>query len=67
MPTYIVRCKACGKEHEPSPEAIRAGTWKLCPDCTPKPTEPSRCRECSRILRTPGRTICLSCLGVPAL
>ena len=67
MTTYIVPCKQCGKEHEPTPEAIRAGNWKVCPDCTPPPAEPSHCRRCGRVLRTAGRTLCLACLGVPAL
>ena len=63
----ITTCRHCGKEHEATSEAIRAGTWKVCPTCAPKPAESGRCRECGRALRPAGRTICLSCLGVSAL
>jgi hypothetical protein len=63
MPTYIVQCKQCGKEHAPPPAAIRAGSWRLCADCAPSPAQPSRCRECGRPLAG-SRALCLRCLGV---
>ena len=39
MTDFLTTCRRCGKEYEPSRESIQAGTWKVCPDCAPKPAE----------------------------
>jgi hypothetical protein len=44
MPTYLVACRECGKEHEPTPATIRAGSWRVCPDCRTEALERGRCR-----------------------
>lgn len=66
MPIFITRCSTCGKDFEPSPVAIRAGGWQVCPTCSPQPadnTDETSCHSCGRPLRTAGRTLCLGCLG----
>jgi hypothetical protein len=67
MPTFITRCMKCGEEYEPSREAIRVGSWRLCPACQPQRKGETRCERCGRPLRTAGRRLCLNCLGVPTL
>jgi hypothetical protein len=67
MPTFITRCKQCGAEFEPDAAATRSGSWRTCPACRPQPHDETRCQQCGRPLRTAGRRLCLSCLGVPAL
>jgi hypothetical protein len=67
MTAVITNCTQCGKEHEPTPEAIRRGQWRECPSChTTAATPPNdggrRCERCGRPLRTAGRSICLGCL-----
>jgi hypothetical protein len=67
MTTYIVDCKQCGRAFEPDHRTIIAGSWRLCPTCQPQPSGESHCERCGRALRTTGRRLCLTCLGVPAL
>ena len=67
MPTFVTTCRACGKEHEPDQTSIRIGAWNRCPACAPKPAEHGHCRECGRVLRDSGRTVCLSCAGLSPL
>ena len=68
MTGVITTCRTCGKEHEPSPEAIRLGQWRVRATCNgnqgpvPSPTEPSHCERCGRPLRNTARTICMGCL-----
>jgi len=35
--SMIVVCRACGRDHEPTLDAIRAGTWRRCPACLLEP------------------------------
>ena len=36
MMAVIATCRTCGREFEPEPSAIRAGTWRDgCPHCRP--------------------------------
>lgn len=42
MPTLAVTCRRCGREYEPDPRDVRAGTWRLCPACR---DEPRRTRD----------------------
>jgi hypothetical protein len=35
--SMIVVCRACGREHEPNLDTIRAGTWRRCPACLLEP------------------------------
>jgi hypothetical protein len=67
MTTFITTCRTCGREFAPGREAIRAGSWRLCPGCQPPLHEETRCEGCGRVLRTAGRQRCLSCLGGSAL
>jgi hypothetical protein len=67
MPTYIVTCKSCGAAFGPTNEAIRSGSWKVCPTCSLKPTHETNCRECGRVLRATTRELCLRCMGVNVL
>ena len=71
MTGFITHCRRCGHEYEPDHKAIVAATWRLCPACQPQLSDQtrheSRCEQCGRPLRTAGRRLCLSCLGVPAL
>jgi hypothetical protein len=67
MSSYLVTCKTCGAEFEPSREAIKAGAWRLCPMCAPAPTKETSCRECGRVLRATKRELCLRCMGVSVL
>jgi hypothetical protein len=70
-------CRSCGAPFIPTREDLLRGPahYRVCSSCraavigsaASKPTEPSRCRECGRVLRTTGRRLCLTCLGVPAL
>ena len=64
MTTFITTCRECGREYEPTPESIRAGTWQRCPACSPAPAELNHCQECGRPLRLTSRTVCARCLGV---
>ena len=66
MPPFTTRCRQCGTEHEPDTEAIKAGSWRLCPDCRPHPEDRSRCRECGRVLAGK-RDLCLRCAGLSPL
>ena len=63
MPTFVTRCRACGRAFEPDADAIRTGTWRLCPDCCMTSPSSSRCRECGKAL-TGTRDLCLACMGV---
>jgi hypothetical protein len=65
--SVVVTCRLCGTELEPDHRAVVAGPWRLCPACRPEPPGPTHCRRCGRVLRGVGRTLCLGCLGVPAL
>ena len=65
MTAIITTCKSCGREFTPDHRSIVAATWRTCPACRPQPTEEHRCTQCGRPLRTAGRRLCLSCLGVP--
>ena len=43
----MATCRTCGREFEPEPASIRAGTWRAgCPHCRPpgasKPSPPPR-------------------------
>ena len=67
MTIITTTCRRCGQEFEPDRRAIVAGSWRLCPACQPQPPEETHCERCERLLRTAGRRLCLSCLGVPAL
>jgi hypothetical protein len=72
MTTIVTMCRTCGSEFTPDRQTILAGSWRTCPACRPAATPPpdegnGRCERCGRALRTKGRTICLSCLGVAAL
>jgi hypothetical protein len=51
MPTFITRCRQCGKEYEPSRASIRAGSWRTCLACCTELPEPSHCRQCGRVLQ----------------
>jgi hypothetical protein len=62
--TAVVTCRTCGATFEPTSEALRAGTWRTCPNCRPPNAEETRCRECGRVLRAGTRTICAACLGI---
>lgn len=35
-----VTCRVCQREHEPTPDDIRRGRWRVCPDCRPRPKDP---------------------------
>jgi hypothetical protein len=67
MTIITTTCRRCGTEFAPSREAIRAGSWRVCPACQPQRHDETRCERCGRPLRTVGRRLCLTCLGVPAL
>jgi uncharacterized OB-fold protein len=62
MPTDTVTCRQCGRAFEPSREAIKADSWRLCPTCQPQPSTETRCRECGRVLTGPSRSWCDRCL-----
>jgi hypothetical protein len=64
MSTFVVACRQCGQEFTPSSASIKAGSWKVCPSCSPKPVGETHCRECGRILRAGGRDLCLQCAGL---
>jgi len=40
-------CRMCGREHEPTPDAIRAGTWQRCPGCRLEPGGAMSCGDIS--------------------
>lgn len=63
MTLIIVTCVRCGVEFQPDRNAIVAGTWRTCPECSPVPTEPHLCRGCDRPLRLTNRALCAGCLG----
>ena len=67
MNTITTRCRQCGAEFEPDRRAIVAATWRLCPACRPQPAEEQHCTQCGPVLRSNKRTLCASCLGIPAL
>jgi hypothetical protein len=68
MPVFITTCKDCGAEFEPTADAIKAGSWRLCPTCQPQPRDETRCERCRRDLRAGKRTLCLGCaMGMSAL
>jgi hypothetical protein len=72
MSTITSQCRTCGTEFTPDRRAIVKGAWRDCPACRPAPSSPgdpgtTRCERCGRALRTKGRTICLTCLGLSPL
>jgi uncharacterized OB-fold protein len=66
MTVFVTRCKDCGAEFEPTQDAIRAGSWRLCDACRPQTAEQSRCRRCGRLLAG-RRDLCLHCAGLSPL
>jgi hypothetical protein len=64
MSVFVTACRNCGTEFEPSREAIRAGTWKVCPTCQPASSTEARCRECGRPLRLTSRALCAQCMRI---
>jgi hypothetical protein len=66
MPTYVVTCRTCGHEFEPTRHAIATGSWRDCPVCSmaiiqgttdPSPAEPPIpgprvCPRCKKILKS---------------
>jgi hypothetical protein len=64
MTSMLTRCRQSGTEFEPSPDAIRAGAWRLCPACALEPESQHRCRECGRLLRLTNRSFCARRMGV---
>jgi DNA-directed RNA polymerase subunit RPC12/RpoP len=64
MTLIIVTCVRCGAEFQPDRDAVVAGAWRTCPECSVGTGEPHRCRECGRPLRLTSRALCAQCLGI---